>query len=142
MTRPPLRACGLDDQPQPDSADSCALMRCMSARLLVALLACLAVPASAPAQLQWDPNMTAGTGLLPIAATNTHTAGTNISGRILTVSADANLGTNPAATATNLSFNSGTLDVPVGFALGNHRGINMPNGGGGGTITVDSGTFA
>jgi autotransporter-associated beta strand protein len=102
-------------------------------------------------------NTTAYPGTLTLGGANTFAGGVNITGgATLTVSSDANFGTAPASVPTgnngNILMNGGTLHIPVGFALGTTRVIAMPDGGvawngvqqigGGGTIVVDSGTFA
>ena len=64
---------------------------------------------------------------------------TLISGGVLSVSANANLGTAPAsATAGFLTLNGGTLATTATFTLNTKRGISF--GASGGTIDVASGT--
>jgi autotransporter-associated beta strand protein len=98
-------------------------------------------------------NTTAYSGTVTFGAANTFTGGVNVTGgATLVVSSDANFGQNPGAIAPNILLNNGTLHIPVGFTLGAQNEIEMPDGGvavngvqqigGGGTITVDSGTFA
>ena len=80
-----------------------------------------------------------GAGTLTLSHTNTYTGVTLISGGVLSVSADANLGTAPAsATAGFLTLNGGTLATTATFTLNTKRGISF--GASGGTIDVASGT--
>jgi autotransporter-associated beta strand protein len=73
-----------------------------------------------------------GAGTLILGGSNTYQGGTNVSGGILQVSADANLGNASGA----LSLNGATLENTASFSTG--RDITL--GSGGGTINTDSGT--
>jgi fibronectin-binding autotransporter adhesin len=78
----------------------------------------------------------AGT-LLPLGA-NTYSGGTVITGGVLEISSDANLGTAPLTSATNITLNGGTLRLagtPSVFVdIGPTRGITI--GAAGGTLDV------
>jgi fibronectin-binding autotransporter adhesin len=80
-----------------------------------------------------------GGGTLVLSGTNTYAGATTINAGTLSVSADTNLGTAPAAaTAGSLTFNGGTLAATASFTLGTTRGVALT---GAGTFnTVGSGT--
>ncbi len=79
-----------------------------------------------------------GPGMVILSATNTYTGATTISGGILSISADANLGAVPAsATAGQLVINGGTLQVTASFTLNSNRGIALGPSSGSGTGTID-----
>ena len=89
------------------------------------------------------------TATLTLAGTNTYTGTTTINSGVLSISADANLGTAPAAALANsISINGGTLQVTAGTAyetptINVNRGITL--GPSGGTINVPTpftGNFA
>ncbi|WP_414474060.1 autotransporter domain-containing protein [Microvirga sp. M2] len=67
-----------------------------------------------------------GAGILTLSGTNTYTGGTSLSGGVLAVSADANLG----HTAGPLNFDGGTLRFGSAFNLAATRAIVLNSGGG------------
>jgi autotransporter-associated beta strand protein len=76
-----------------------------------------------------------GTGIL--SGVNTYTGITTISGGILQISQDANLGAAPGTVVANeITFNGGTLQITSSFTLNSNRGITLT---GAGNILVDSG---
>ena len=69
---------------------------------------------------------------------NTYTGTTTVSGGVLVVSADGNLGTAPAAaTIGDLVLNGGTLLATNTFPLSSNRGIALGPTSGSGTGTID-----
>ncbi len=84
------------------------------------------------------PVTASGPGTVILSAANTYTGVTTISGGILSISADANLGAAPAsATAGQLVINGGTLQVTASFTLNSNRGIALGPSSGSGTGTID-----
>ena len=80
-----------------------------------------------------------GSGTWVLSGTNTYTGATTVSGGILTIGADNNLGAAPgSATAGSLNLNGGTLQTSANVTLNNNRGIAL--GASGGTLDVNSGT--
>ena len=78
-------------------------------------------------------------GTLTLSGPNTYTGSTTVSGGVLSVSADGNLGTAPSsATPGQLVLSGGTLQATASFALNSNRGIAVgPTiGSGAGTIDV------
>ena len=63
------------------------------------------------------------TGMLTLSGPNTYIGSTTVSGGVLSISADTNLGTAPAsATPGQLVLNGGTLQATASFALNSNRG--------------------
>lgn len=92
----------------------------------------------------------AGPGPLTLSGTSTYTGPTAVTGGVLNVSSDANLGTPPGSqnatpttsTPGTLVLASATLHVTASFQISPNRGIviGTPSGGGGfGIIDVDAG---
>jgi fibronectin-binding autotransporter adhesin len=83
----------------------------------------------------------AGAGTLVLSGINTYSGSTSVTGGVLSISADNNLGADPGSTtAGNLVLNGGTLAVSASFTLNSNRGIALgpTSGTGSGTITVAS----
>lgn len=82
---------------------------------------------------------TSGPGILVLSGTNTYTGRTIVGGGTLRVSAEANLGANPAAFAADqLTLAGGTLNATASFTIDDaNRGITLAPAGG--TIAVNSG---
>jgi autotransporter-associated beta strand protein len=80
-----------------------------------------------------------GTGTLILTASNSHTGGTSATGGVLSISADANLGTAPGSPATNITLNGGELLATTSVALNVNRQIAIPGGGSGGTLDASAG---
>ncbi len=90
-----------------------------------------------------------GTGRWILTGANTYSGPTTISGGILSVSSDGNLGNDPgSATPNSLTIDEGTLSASAGFTLNANRGIAVgptgtntlgANASGIGTIDVASG---
>ena len=81
----------------------------------------------------------AGFGTVTLTGTNTYTGATDLTGGILSISSNVNLGA--VATGAAMNFNGGTLQATSSFTLDN-AGSNKRNAvlfGGGGTIDVTSG---
>lgn len=76
-----------------------------------------------------------GAGTLTLSGTNTHTGKTTVSGGILSIASDANLGTAPgSATADQLTLDGGTLVITGATTLNANRGITIGSSGG----TIDT----
>jgi len=78
----------------------------------------------------------AGAGTLTLSATNTYTGGTTVSGGVLRISADNNLGAVPSSDSTNLTLSGGTLRYGAAFSLAPTRAVVL--GSGGGTFDTDN----
>ena len=73
----------------------------------------------------------AGTGTLTLSGTNTYSGNTTISGGMLSISADSNLGPAPGSTtAGKLVLDGGTLATTASFTLNANRGIALNINGG------------
>jgi autotransporter-associated beta strand protein len=74
-----------------------------------------------------------GSGTLVLGGTNTYSGGTDVTGGVLQISSDANLGTAPASFTTgDITLDGGTLRFGGNFDIANSRGIAL--GAAGGTI--------
>ncbi|MCS7091511.1 MAG: autotransporter-associated beta strand repeat-containing protein [Verrucomicrobiota bacterium] len=85
-----------------------------------------------------------GTGTVSLLGNNAHTGTNYVSGGILNISSDANLGAVPAeARPTQIVISGGTLHADASFAIHPNRGIFLgslgANGYNGGTISVAAG---
>jgi autotransporter-associated beta strand protein len=77
-----------------------------------------------------------GAGNLTLSGANTYSGATTISGGILNISADSNLGTAPGAvTANKLTLDNGTLQTTATMTLNSNRGVTL--GASGGTLDVN-----
>ncbi|MGA2031230.1 MAG: autotransporter-associated beta strand repeat-containing protein, partial [Thermoguttaceae bacterium] len=76
-----------------------------------------------------------GTNTVTFNSQNAYTGGTSLNAGTLIVSNDNQLGTAPAAPATNLTFNGGTLSFSNSATLSTNRSIVL-NAPGGGTINI------
>lgn len=76
-------------------------------------------------------------GTLVLSGTNTNTGAIALTGGILSISADANLGAAPATAATMITFNGGNLDTTATFALAANRNMKFTQNA---TIDVAPGT--
>ncbi len=85
-----------------------------------------------------------GTGKLTLSGSNGYSGSTTIQQGTLVIGADYNLGTAPAAAATNIVLSTGTLEATASFSLLGTRTIALGSSqatfgpGSGGTIDVDS----
>ena len=80
-----------------------------------------------------------GTGTVTLTGANSFVGSTTINNGILSISADANLGTAPAnPTPSQLVINGGTLAATASFTLNPTRGVAL--GGGTNTINVAAGS--
>jgi fibronectin-binding autotransporter adhesin len=84
-----------------------------------------------------------GANVVTLTGTNGYTGNTAINSGTLSISADPNLGTPPAAQVLNniTLSGGGILDVTTGFTLNTAKVRGITVGAGGGTIVTDSGTF-
>ena len=81
-----------------------------------------------------------GAGTFTMSRPNTYTGTTTITGGVLQISANNNLGATPGAPALgNLVFDGGTLATTATFTLNANRGIALNAGGG--TISPSAGTL-
>ena len=80
----------------------------------------------------------AGSGTMTLSGTNGYTGTTTVTGGILSISSDANLGADPSsATPGNIVLNGGTLQATATFTLNSKRGIALGPTSGSGTGTFD-----
>lgn len=80
----------------------------------------------------------AGSGTLVLAGNNTFTAPVTVTAGVLSISADANLGTAPATEIGDwLTLNGGTLNTTASFTLNANRGVNVAANS---TLDVATGT--
>ena len=78
-----------------------------------------------------------GAGTLTLSGTNTYTGATTVSGGVLSIGADAALGTPPVAvTPGQLTISGATLQGTASFTLNANRGVALA---GPGTVTTDAG---
>ncbi|MCP5542613.1 MAG: autotransporter-associated beta strand repeat-containing protein [Akkermansiaceae bacterium] len=76
-----------------------------------------------------------GAGTLTLTGSNTHTGKTTVSGGVLSIASDANLGTAPgSATADQLTLDGGTLVITGATTLDANRGVTIGSSGG----TIDT----
>ncbi|HVE44129.1 MAG TPA: autotransporter-associated beta strand repeat-containing protein, partial [Gammaproteobacteria bacterium] len=81
----------------------------------------------------------AGTGTLTLGGANSYSGATILNAGILSINADARLGTAPgSATPGQLTFNGGTLQTTASFTLNANRGTALSAGGG--TFSTDPAT--
>jgi fibronectin-binding autotransporter adhesin len=78
-----------------------------------------------------------GSGTLTLSGTNTYSGGTNLNGGVVSISADANLGS--TATTNPVTFNGGTL-TRTGGTISTGRGF-VVNAPGGGTVNLGGGSL-
>ncbi|WP_050028715.1 autotransporter-associated beta strand repeat-containing protein [Verrucomicrobium sp. BvORR034] len=79
-----------------------------------------------------------GAGTLVLAGNNTFTAPVTVTAGVLSISADANLGTAPTTEAGDwLTLNGGTLNTTASFTLHANRGVNVATSS---TLDVATGT--
>jgi autotransporter-associated beta strand protein len=84
-----------------------------------------------------------GAGTLTLSGTSSYSGGTTISGGILSISSDANLGAAPgSASAANLVIDGGTFATSVSMTLNANRGIAVgpASGSGSGSFAVATAT--
>jgi autotransporter-associated beta strand protein len=86
-----------------------------------------------------NPIIAAGPGTVVLTNTgNTYTGVTTITGGILSISSDRNLGADPgSATPGNVVINGGTLQATASFTLNSNRGLALGPSSGSGMGTID-----
>jgi autotransporter-associated beta strand protein len=88
-----------------------------------------------------DPLTISGDGTVDLAnTTNTYSGATYINGALVNIAADLSLGAAPTtATASDLEFNGGTLQLGNNITLNSNRGISIGNDGG---ATIDTNGYS